>query len=140
MTTAVDTNVLVALWDRDPELNHAAQGALDEAASVGALVISAPVYCELLAAPGRTIEFLESFLKETGIAVDWELDQQVWRLAAEAFRCYASRRRKAGDPGPRRVLADFVIGAHASLRAGRLLTLDDRVFRTSFPKLAVVGF
>jgi hypothetical protein len=29
MTTAIDTNVLVALWDVDPELNAAAQKALD---------------------------------------------------------------------------------------------------------------
>ena len=29
MTTAIDTNVPVALWDVDPELNAAAQKALD---------------------------------------------------------------------------------------------------------------
>jgi predicted nucleic acid-binding protein len=28
MTTAVDTNVVIALWDEDPELSLAAQNAL----------------------------------------------------------------------------------------------------------------
>jgi hypothetical protein len=31
MTTAVDSNVIVALWDRDPGLSTAAQSALDAA-------------------------------------------------------------------------------------------------------------
>ena len=31
MTTAIDTNVIVALWDRDPGLSSAAQSALDVA-------------------------------------------------------------------------------------------------------------
>ena len=29
MTTIVDTNVVIALWDTDPQLNVAAQKALD---------------------------------------------------------------------------------------------------------------
>jgi len=41
MVTAIDTNVLVALWDPDDSLNQAAQRSLDEALSRGTLVISA---------------------------------------------------------------------------------------------------
>ena len=117
MTTSVDTNVIVALWDRDPAVSSSAQKALDDALEHGSLVLSAPVFAELIAAPGRTEAFLNTFCSDTGIHVEFDLDEEIWRLAGRAFQAYASRRRKQRDPGPRRILADFVIGAHASHRA-----------------------
>lgn len=137
MITAVDTNVIVALWDMDPSLNSAAQSALDRALGRGGLTISAPVFAELLACPGRHETFLDKFLQDTGIAIDWDLDESVWRTAGRAFQAYAVRRRKQGDSGPRRILADFVIGAHAAQRGFELLTLDDRMYRTAFPWLKI---
>src|SRR5258706_15527876 len=138
MTTAIDTNVLVALWDPDDRFSAAAQAALDTSLRSGALVIAAPVFAELLAAPGRDELFLSSFLRATGIAVDWHLDETTWRLAARAFRSYATRRRTSRDPGPRRILADFLIGAHAVRKGCRLLTLDGRLYRSAFPDLTVI--
>src|ERR1700752_1412530 len=137
MTTAVDTNVVIALWDRDSALSLASQNALDSAFNRGTLVAAAPVFAELIAAPGRTEAFVGSFFEETGIGVDWELPEQVWRLAGRAFQAYAERRRKQRDAGVRRILTDFIIGAHASLNGCRLLTLDDRLYRSSFPTLAI---
>jgi predicted nucleic acid-binding protein len=136
MTTAVDTNVVIALWDRDSALSLAAQTALDAAFHRGTLVAAAPVFAELIAAPGRSETFVSSFFDETGIGVDWE----VWRLAGRAFQAYAERRRKQRDQGARRILADFVIGAHAAVNGCRLLTLDDRQYRSSFPTLAIETF
>lgn len=138
MVTAIDTNILVALWDPDDSLNQAAQRSLDEAQSRGDLVISAPVFAELLAFPARSATFVDSFLNDTGIAVDWNFDEGIWRFAAEAFQKYASRRRKHGERGPRRILADFLIGAHAQKRGYRLLTLDAGLYPTAFPQLALV--
>ena len=137
MTTAIDTNVVIALWDRDPTLSLTAQTALETAFRRGNLVIAAPVFSELLAAPGRNEHFVDQFLDETGIAVDWELDEPVWRSAGRAFQAYSERRRKQQAPEPRRILADFLIGAHADTRGYRLLTLDERVYRISFPRLAI---
>src|SRR5580704_16393027 len=117
MTTAIDSNVLVAFWDADNTLNSLAQSALTAAWKRGNLVMAAPVYAELLAFPQRTESFLDAFLGETGISVDWELDQAIWRAAGRAFQAYAARRRKLSNSAPRRVLADFLIGAHA-LRKG----------------------
>ena len=54
MTTAIDTNVVVALWDRDPTLSLAAQTALEAAFSRGSLVVSAPVFAELAKPSGAT--------------------------------------------------------------------------------------
>jgi len=137
MTTAIDTNVVIALWDIDTALSLAAEKALEAAFRRGTLVIAAPVFAELLAAPGRTEGFVDRFLDETGIAVDWELDERVWRSAGRAFQAYAERRRKQQGPGPRRILADFLIGAHAETHDYRLLTLDERLYRVAFSKLAV---
>ena len=140
MTTAVDTNVVIALWDKDSTLSLAAQTALDMAFNRGTLVAAAPVFAELIAAPGRSETFVSSFLEETGIGVDWELPERVWRLAGRAFQAYAERRRKQRDAGARRILAEFVIGAHALANGCRLLTLDDRLYRSSFPTLAIETF
>jgi len=138
MTTAIDTNVLIALWDSDPKLNAFAQQALDSAQAKGALVIAGAVYAELLALPGRTEKMLDEFISGTGIRVDWESDERVWRAAGRAFQGYVRRRSRNTTEMPRRILADFLIGAHAAARSYRLLTLDQRLYRAAFPKLEIV--
>jgi predicted nucleic acid-binding protein len=138
MTTAVDSNVIAALWDRDDALNAAAQSALDAALGRGNLVVPAPVYAELMAFAGRTESFLDSFFRQTSIAVDWSLEERVWRTAGQAFQDYAIRRRKQRDPGPRRILADFLIGAYAVRNSFALLTLDEGLYRAAFPALRIV--
>jgi predicted nucleic acid-binding protein len=137
MMTAIDTNVVVALWDKDPTLSLAAQTALEAAFNRGSLVVAAPVFAELIAAPGRTESFVGSFLEETGITIDWDLGEAVWRSAGRAFQGYAERRRKQRDTGGRRILADFLIGAHAQTRGYRLLTLDERLYKVAFPSLTI---
>ena len=57
MTTAIDTNVLVAFWNEDDALNTTARSALDAALALGSLVIAAPVFAELLAAPSQNEVF-----------------------------------------------------------------------------------
>ncbi len=115
-----------------------ARNGLQRAARRGRLVIAAPVYAELVAAPGYDAEIIDRLLAQARITVDWELDEATWRLAAQAHRGYAERRRaQRGDPGPRRILADFLIGAHAVRLASALLTFDDRIYQAAFPALAV---
>lgn len=138
MTTSIDTNVIVALWDRNAAASNAAQTALDDALVRGSLILSAPVFAELMAAPGRTEAFLNKFLRDTGMRVEFDLDEEIWRAAGRAFQAYAARRRKQRDPGPRRILADFLIGAHAFQRGYTLLTLDGRLYKIAFANLVVV--
>jgi predicted nucleic acid-binding protein len=135
MSTAIDSNVLIALWNEDDTLNTQARSALDTALGRGGLVIAATVFAELLAAPSRTESFLDSCCKETCIAVDWNLNEATWRGAGRAFQQYVARRRKQRDSGPRRILADFLVGAHALHHGLQLLTLDDRLYRAAFPRL-----
>ncbi len=139
MTSAVDTNVVVALLAGTEVETVIAQRALADAATKGGVVICAPVYAELMATPGMGEDELDTFLDETDVGVDWSLEEAVWRNAGRAYRSYAERRRKQkGDAGPRRILADFVIGAHATASTDRLLTLDPQLFRANFHGLEVV--
>ena len=138
MTTAIDTNVLAGLWDAGDTLHAVAREALDAALGQGSLVISGVVYAELLAAPGRTEAFLDLFCEETGIGVEWELEERIWRAAGAAFQSYAARRRTQKGEKPRRILADFLIGAHALVQGYQLLTLDERVYRAAYPRLGIV--
>lgn len=137
MTTAIDTNVIVTLWDAGDNLHKEAREALEAAQARGALVISGAVYGELLAGPQRTEEFVDQFCEETRIGVEWELGERVWRAAGGAFHNYVARRRRQAEAGARRMLTDFVIGAHAWVNGYRLLTLDARIYRAAFPKLEI---
>jgi predicted nucleic acid-binding protein len=137
MTTAIDANVIIALWDKDPIVSAPSRRALEIAFLRGGLVIAAPVFAELLAAPGRSEAFLSKFLRETTIMIDWDLGEEVWRTAAKAFQSYAERRRKQRDSGTRRILADFLIGAHAQVHGFRFLTRDERIYRAAFPQLKI---
>ena len=106
----------------------------------GALVITGAIYAELLALPGRTEAMLDQFLAVTGIRIDWQSSEEIWRVAGRAFQGYASRRSAKKTELPRRILADFLIGAHASVHRCRLLTLDQRLYRAAFPDLEVATF
>ena len=139
MTTAIDTNVIAALWDERREIHMPARRALDHADEHGQMVMSGSVYAELVAAPERSAAMVDAFLDETGITVEWETGEAVWRGAAIAFRGYVARRRKSHGTLPRRILADFIIGAHAESHGYALLTLDQRLYQASFPNLRVIG-
>ena len=139
MITSIDTNILIALWDDSDAMNLKAQRALDLAYEQGSLVISGAVFVELLAAPGRTSRMIENFLSDTETAIDWTVDETIWRTAGRAYQNYAKRRRKQKQPEPKRFVVDFLIGAHALERGYRLLTLDNRIFKAAFPNLRVAG-
>ena len=134
MRTAIDTNVLSALWSGEPSAQGIAQ-RLGAAKSEGGLVISPVVYAELLAHPKATEAFLADFLETTRIAIDFSLSKAVWLEAGRRFARYAHRRRASTNEGPKRLLADFVIGAHALTEADRLMTLDPLRYEKDFPEL-----
>ena len=79
--------------------------------------------------------FAFHYFRSAGVAIDWDLGELVWRSAGQAFHSYAERRRKQRDSGARRILADFLIGAHAHARGYRLLILDERLYKAAFPTL-----
>jgi predicted nucleic acid-binding protein len=135
---AVDTNVFSGLLSGGADPASEARVALENAHAAGTLVVSPAVYAEFTAR--RSPEYADAFFSEKGVEVDWHLGRDVWRTAGSRYGGYAeARRRQKGDPGPRRILADFLIGAHASHSAGALLTSDTGIYRTYFPELRVIS-
>jgi predicted nucleic acid-binding protein len=135
--TALDSNVLSALWSSEAQVAQI-PAQLAHFHAQGGLVVCGPVYAELLAHPLVTRHFVDKFLAETAVSVDFDLEEQIWRSAAEGFVAYAHRRRASGGSSPKRLLVDFVVAAHALLRADRLMTLDPSRYKLDFPKLHLV--
>lgn len=137
MRTAIDTNILSALWSSEGAAINIAQ-QLGDARTYGALLVSPVVYAELLAYPKATESFVNGFLSDTGITVDFEIESSVWVDAGRRFAHYATRRRKEGHGAPKRLLADFLVGSHALLQADRLMSLEANRYKQYFPELRLV--
>jgi predicted nucleic acid-binding protein len=137
MRTALDTNILSPIWSAAPAAATIA-GQLSRVRAEGALVISAPVFVELSAVPGLNVKTVRQVLAETSITIDFDLEEEVWMLAAASFAAYAIRRRRSGGGSPKRLLPDFVIASHALLRADRLMTRDASRYAQDFPALRLL--
>jgi predicted nucleic acid-binding protein len=137
MRTALDTNILSPIWTAAPSAATIAS-QLSGIRGEGALVICAPVFVELSAIPGLNVRTVRKALAETAITIDFDLEEDVWMLAAETFAAYAIRRRRSGGGSPKRLLPDFVIAAHALLQADRLMTRDANRYSQDFPKLRLI--
>ncbi len=127
METALDSSMILDVVTNDRKHADASEGAIRKAAAAGALVICECVLAEIR--PAFTSDALGEFL------VDWNIrfrpsTQESSLLAGEMFSAYLRRRGGRG-----RVVADFLIGAHASLIADRLLTRDRGFYRDYFAKL-----
>jgi len=132
--TALDTNILSGLLAATPQSETIATH-LDICAYQGSLHISPVVYAEAMAHPNLSSDFLKPFLRETAIFIDYKLEEDVWSLAGSRFAQHASGRRKASGEFPRRLIADFLIGAHTLAGADRLITYDSKFYRQNFPEL-----
>jgi predicted nucleic acid-binding protein len=131
MITAIDTNILLDILVPDQMFCDASIEALESAASDGSLVICDLVYAELcihFAAKAECDRFLES----SEIRVE-HLTADAHFLASRVWRAY---RRQGGQRA--RLLADFLIGAHAHLQASRLLSRDRGFYKSLFPELTLI--
>ncbi len=131
MITFVDTNVLLDVFLPDPEWGEKSARALEEAFEAGSMIINEIIYAELAPQFGKQ-DLLDTTLARLGIRT-LPLDRTVAFRAGMAWREY----RSAG--GRRnRILADFLIGAHAEMQAERLLTRDRGFYKKYFESLEVV--
>lgn len=113
----VDTNVLIDIIHEDPLFAEASTQALERCAEQGVLVINPIIYGEV-GAICDSLEELDSLLS-LGL---FRRDPLIWEasfLAGQAFRRY---RKNGGQK--QRVLADFLIGAHASVAVFGLISRD----------------
>ena len=125
MITAVDTNVLIDLVGQQEK----AIDVLVLASSQGQLIIGEIVYAEMCA--GMGVEEVERLCKDFGIRLV-RSSVQALGLAGEIWRRYRAHHTTRRE---RRVLADFMIAAHARTHAERLLTYDRGFYRNYFKDL-----
>ena len=149
MITAVDTNILLDVLVPGAPQGDDSEQALTESLGSGATVISEAVYAELSAHFAERQE-LDRFLEDTNIRLQPSgaealyLAGRTWgeylrrRPASPACHaCGASQDIRCTKWGSRlqsrqHVVADFIIGAHATVHADRLLTRDRGYYRTYF--------
>lgn len=131
MIHAIDTNILLDIFLPDPEFGPASRALLAQLARKGDCMICDVVYAELSAVfPSR--QLLDDALGTLRITFE-SLQPDAAQAAGLSWKKY----RTAG--GSRvRIIADFLIGAHAAIQADCLCTRDRGFYRQYFPQLKVI--
>ena len=128
MRTAVDTSVLLDVFLADPEHGERSRDWLRAAYDAGAIIVCDIVYAELTPAFGDRAA-LDAALRRIN-ATTSPIDTAIAHEAGVRWMRY----RKAGGPR-KRIISDFLIGAHAAAVAESFLTRDRGFYATYFPEL-----
>lgn len=130
MITAVDTSVMLDVFITGAEHHAQSREALRAAYAAGGIVVSHIAYAELVPRFGERSR-LDDALREINArlsAIDTDI---AWEAGLRWMRY-----RRAGGPRTR-ILADFLIGAHALASADVFLTRDRGFYETYYPDLAI---
>jgi predicted nucleic acid-binding protein len=133
MITAVDTNILLDVFLPDERFGPSSAELLKLAYDEGALIICEIVYAELVPQfEDRSI--LDRTLENLNVSLI-SLDIDVAFLAGEKWSLY----KKSGGKRER-IISDFLIGAHAFIKAERFLTRDRGFYKSYFPEIEITPF
>ena len=129
MITAVDTSVLLDIFLPDDQHGEQSKQRLRAAYDGGAIIVCDAVYAELAAMFGDRAA-LDGALQAINVSAS-PINTTIAYEAGLRWKRY----RDAGGPR-KRIISDFLIGAHAVEAADAFLTRDRGFFSTYFPELA----
>lgn len=132
MRTAVDTNILLDVLLPDISHQKKSLALLKQALAEGTLCVCEVVAAEL-GAQFAELQAMELFFKSTGIILS-KTSLAGLRDAGNRWRHYAAKRTGTRE----RVVADFMIAAHALHETDRLLTRDLGFYRSHFADLKLL--
>lgn len=113
----VDTNVLLDVLGADVEFGERSRAAMERCAAEGVLVLNPVIYAEVSVFI-ETIEELNELLPPSL----FRRDAIPWAASFLAGKAYQRYRRRKG--ARKRMLADFLIGAHAAVERFSILSRD----------------
>jgi len=129
--SAIDTSVILDVLTGNSDFSDLSMWAVRKVRAEGKLIVCDCVIAEIFPAFSDQTEVVEFML-------DWQinfvpLSQESALLAGEHFSAYLNR----GGP-QRRVLPDFLIGAHSEVHANRLVARDRGYLQDYFKDLVVI--
>ncbi len=131
MITAIDTNILIDVFSDDPVYGKSSAVALRECIQGGAIVICEVVLAETATAFSDEKKFAHA-LKTLPISFS-PMTEESSLYAAKIWRSY----RNAGGMR-KRMVADFLVAAHATCQCDRLLSRDRGFYREHFKELILL--
>lgn len=131
MITAVDTSVLIDIFRNDPVFGKSSAEMVRQCLREGQVTACEIVWAELAAVFPSNKAF-EAAMETLGVAFS-PLTVESACLAGETWRRY-----RAHGGSRTRIIADFVIAAHAQQQCERLLTRDRGFCRGYFGKLSIL--
>lgn len=128
----VDTNVLVDVFEDDPQWADWSIGQLRAQSKIHRLAIN-PIIDAELSLTFSTVEALDKTLGDMGLVM-LEVPRPALFLAGKAFVRY----RRSGETKSN-VLSDFFIGAHAAVSGLPVLTHDTTRYQSYFTGVVLIA-